>query len=582
MPHPVALLAAVTALYVAAAKAGLTYAVVGSTVSLVWAPSGIALAALLVFGWRMAFAVALGAFLANVGTGIPLLAACSIAAGNTLEAMAGTALLLRFRGFAIGLKTRRDVFALIVLGATVSTTLSASVGGATLVAAGAVAAQDFAGVWLKWWLGDMMGVLVVAPPFLLATRATLRAPTVREAAEAIGLLALLVAVSGKIFGAAELDASRYYVAPLAVFPFLIWASLRFRQLGASLVTLVFSLVAVWGASHGTGPFTPGESFADLVQWCAFTIVVAVTGLVLAASIAGQQRAQTELRSYLDKLEHHVAARTRDLVVINADLHKEMAERRNLEMALIRVGEEQRRAIGAELHDGLGQHLTSLSLLCASVRQKMVAGEQPEVGTITRVEELIGQAAAMNRSAARGLYPVALDHGGLVPALERLAEDVNALNAMKCQVRVGPGVQVNDPLTGINLYRIAQEAVHNAVKYSKARQMLIELVRVDAAHRLTLRDDGVGLGTAPTGLDAGIGMYSMRSRATLLGGTFEVTDTVPHGTTIAVTYPDAESQHEQPHRASRAEDAHPDGGRPSDRAGRHGAVPQRAAGLGAVL
>ena len=101
---------------------------------------------------------------------------------------------------------------------------------------------------------------------------------------------------------------------------------------------------------------------------------------------------------------------------------------------------------------------------------------------------------MNRSAARGLYPVALEHGGLIAALELLADDVNSLKAMKCQVRVGPDVQVNDPLVAINLYRIAQEAINNAVKYSQAHLMLIELVRVDGAHRLILRDDGIGKGS----------------------------------------------------------------------------------------
>ena len=182
------------------------YAVVGSTVSLVWAPSGIALAALLVFGWRMAIGVALGALLANVGTGIPLLAACSIALGNTLGAVVGAMLLLRFPGFYIGLKTRRDVFALIVFGAMLGTMVSASVGAATLAMTGTM--QDPAAVWLKWWLGDMMGVLVVAPPLLLATTATLHAPSARRVAEASGLLAALVILSVKIFGAPELEAGR--------------------------------------------------------------------------------------------------------------------------------------------------------------------------------------------------------------------------------------------------------------------------------------------------------------------------------------------------------------------------------------
>jgi signal transduction histidine kinase len=422
------------------------------------------------------------------------------------------------------------------------------VGVATLAGAGAVATQDYATVWLKWWLGDMMGVLVVAPPLLLATRAALRAPSPREVAEALCLVTILMIVSAKIFGAPELDAGRYYVAPLAVFPFLIWGSLRFGQLGASLVTLVFSLVAVWGASRGTGPFMAGKSLPDLVQWSAFMIVVAVTGLVLAASVAGQKRAQAELRSYLEKLEHHIAARTRDLVAINADLHKEMAERRNLEIALIRVSEEQRRAIGSELHDGLGQHLASLSLLCAGLRQKLIGRAQPEAEAIARIEELIDEAAAMNRSAARGLYPIALEHGGLIAALERLADDVNSLKAMKCLVRVGPDVQVKDPLVAINLYRIAQEALNNAVKYSQASLMTVELLRVDGVHRLTLRDDGIGLDAGPASIDSGMGMYSMRYRASLLGGILHITDNVPCGTTIAVTYPDLESQLEQPHSA----------------------------------
>jgi signal transduction histidine kinase len=534
----------VTSLYLAAAKVGLTYAVVDSTVSLVWAPSGIALAALLVFGWRMAIGVALGAFLANVGTGIPLLAACSIAVGNTLAAVVGTMLLLRFPGFSIGLRTRSDVFALILLGAMLATMVSASVGAATLAMAGTM--QDPAAVWLKWWLGDMIGVLVVAPPLLLATTATLRAPSAAKVAEALCLLAVLLVVSVKIFGAPELEAGRYYVAPLAVFPFLMWASLRFRQLGASLVTLVFSLVAVWGASRGTGPFMTGKSLDDLVQWSAFTIVVAVTGLVLAASIAGQRRAQSDLRRHVEKLEHHVAARTRDLMAINADLHKEMAERRKLEIALIRVSEEQRRAIGAELHDGLGQHLTSVSLLCASLRQGLAARAQPEAGAMARIEGLIGEAAAMNRSAAHGLYPAALEHGGLIGALERLADDVNALQAMKCVVRAGPGVQVSDPLVAINLYRIAQEALNNAVKYSQACLMLIELRRVDGEHRLILRDDGIGLDAAHTRADSGLGMFSMRYRASLLGGVLQVTSNLPRGTTIAVTYPDLERHLEEPH------------------------------------
>jgi two-component system, NarL family, sensor histidine kinase FusK len=537
-PSFVGLFIGITALYVAAAKAGLAHAVVGNTVTLAWAPSGIALAALLVYGWRMAFAVALGAFLANEGTGVPLVAACSIAAGNTLEALAGAWLLGRFPGFDVGLRTRRDVLALVVLAAFFATMTSAFVGVATLAAIGTVPPQNYANAWVKWWLGDMMGMLVVAPPLLLWMREPLRAPSPGKVGEALCLLALLVIVTLRIFGFPDLAPNRYDAAPMAVFPFVIWGSLRFRQPGASLVTLVCAGMVAWGASQGTGPFMSGDSFYDVVQWCTFSIIVAVTGLVLAASIAEQRHAQAQLRRSHAQLEQRVAQRTGDLLAANADLHNEMAERRKLEIALIRVSEEQRRAIGSELHDGLGQHLTSLSLLCESLRQRLIDGAQPEADTARRIGELIGEAAAMNRSAARGLYPVALEHGGLISALERLAEDTNALQTMKCVIRIDRQVQVHDPLVAINLYRIAQEAVNNAVKYSQAGLIRIDLARIDGQHRLTVSDDGVGF---RAGADTGMGMYSMRYRASLLGGVLQVCGNDPHGTTVTVSYPDSEGQ-----------------------------------------
>lgn len=527
----VGLLALVTVLYVAAAKAGLAHAVVGNSVTLAWAPSGIALAAVLLYGWRMAPAVALGAFLANAGTGIPLAAAFSIAAGNSLEALTGAWLLARFH-VDVGLRTRRDVLALIVLAAFFGTMTSASVGVATLAAIGTVSPQHYGTAWVKWWLGDMMGMLVVAPPLLLWTREPLRAPAWAKVAEASCLLALLVIVTTRIFGSADVGPTRYDAAPMAVFPFVIWGSLRFGQPGASLVTLVCAFMVLWGAAQGTGPFMSGDSFYDLVQWCTFSIIVAVTGLVLAASIAEQRHAQAQLRRSHEQLEQRVVERTRDLLAANADLHKEMVERRNVEIALIRVSEEQRRAIGSELHDGLGQHLTSLSLLCESLRQRLMDRAQPEADAVRRIGELIGEAATMNRTAARGLYPVALEHGGLIAALERLAEDTNALHAVRCVVCIERHVQVHDPLIAINLYRIAQEAVNNALKYSQAGLIRIELTCVDGQQRLTLSDDGIGL---RAGADNGMGMYSMRYRASLLGGTLQVCDNAPHGTTVTVAY-----------------------------------------------
>ncbi len=541
-PTFLAWLLIVTLLYVAAARSGLMLAVVGSTVTLVWAPSGIALAALLVFGPRMALGVGLGAFIANAWTGIPATAALAIALGNTLEAAVGALLLVRLLHFGTRLETLRDVFLLIGVAALFSTMLSTVVGVATLAWIGTISLADYATVGLKWWLGDMMGVLVVTPLLLLLLARPLRAPTWREALELACLLTALVLLSLKIFGATEYAARGYYATSLAIFPFVIWGALRFDQWGASLVTLVVAALAVWGTAHGTGPFAVDQAVDSLVRWCAFAIVTAVTGLLLAATVAGQRRAQDELKRSHAELEQRVQARTADLAAASVKLAQEMAEGRRLEAALIRLSEEQQQSLGRELHDGLGQLLTSVSLMSATLQQQLLAAQHlPEAMTAARISQLIAEAAAMTRSVARGLYPVALEFGGLSAALEELAEQTRTLLKIDCQFSLDPGVQEPSPPTALNLYRVAQEALSNAVKYSQARQLRLALVRVDDRHqRLSISDDGLGIDPARLMPGTGLGLASMRFRASVLGGQLDIQARSPSGTTVTLIYPDDEA------------------------------------------
>jgi len=529
-------LLAVTAVYAIAAIGGLAYAVVGSSVTLIWAPSGIALAALLVFGYRMAWGVALGAFLANAWTGIPLLAAAGIACGNTLEALIGAFLLLRMAHFHRELDRRRDVLALVVLGATLNTLVSALAGVATLRLSGLIDMEQTAEVILTWWLGDMLGILVVAPPLLLSLSASRASLSPLKIAEAIGLVTVLAGVSYATFGAPGAALQGYYPASLAVFPFIIWGALRFGQWGASLVTLFVSVLAIWGTSQGTGPFATGEPVDSLVRWCAFAIVVAVTGLLLAASVAEQLRAQSELKKSHDELERRVDERTRDLTCINADLRREMTARRQLQSRLIRISEDQLQAFGRELHDGLCQQLTSLGLFGAALQQQLAQRGQPEAQTAQRIVDLAHQTSAMARAMAHDLYPADLALGGLTDALTQLAIHTHSLPAMSCAFHADPGVQVNDPLAAINLYRIAQEAIGNAVKYSQAGQLHINLTRVSGATQLSISDDGIGIDLAQV-QQRGVGMLSMGYRASLLDGTLEVLKNTPSGTRIVALFPD---------------------------------------------
>lgn len=522
--------------YIAAAQVGLQFAVIGNTVTLAWLPSGIALVAALIFGCRIAPGIALGAFLANAWSGLPWLLAASIAAGNTFEACAGAWLLQHLARFQNTLERRRDIFALFLLAAVGSTALSALVGATTLSLGDMLAADGYASAWVTWWLGDMMGVLVVAPLLLVGCTHARPILSARNTAEAAGLLLLLLVTAYWIFGAPELAGHGYYPASLAVFPFIIWAALRFQFWGATLVTAVVATLAILGTAQGTGPLSVASPVDSLVGWCIFVNLLSITGLLLAAAGTEQIRAQAQIKRAHDELEQRVTERTEKLTQTNAGLLREMAERERLEVELIQISEAQRNRIGRELHDGLGQHLTSIALFGATLRQKLDASAHPEADAAQTIVDRVNQAIDMTREVARGLYPAALESRGLAAALEQLADNTRSLEGVSCVFSAAPDARVSDPLVAINLYRIAQEAINNALKHGQARCLWIDLACADGKHILAINDDGIGCDLEHIEPGQGLGIHSLRFRAGLLGGSLAIARNAHGGTTVAVTYP----------------------------------------------
>ncbi|HTF36663.1 MAG TPA: MASE1 domain-containing protein, partial [Blastocatellia bacterium] len=154
---------AVAAVYFGAAKVGLSLAFLHVSVSPVWPPTGIAIAAVLWLGYRISPAILLGAFLANLATGEPVATAGGIAVGNTLEALSAAFLLHRFVGFHSPFYRARDVLRFVLIAVLVSPMVSATIGNASLCLGGAAAWTNFGRLWLTWWIGDGVGALVVAP-----------------------------------------------------------------------------------------------------------------------------------------------------------------------------------------------------------------------------------------------------------------------------------------------------------------------------------------------------------------------------------------------------------------------------------
>jgi signal transduction histidine kinase len=522
--------------YYAGAKLGLAYAVVGGAISLVWPSSGIALVALLTLGLAVAPGIAIGSFLANVSGGVPVAVAAVIGTGSMVGALTATILLNRATRFQITLDRINHVLAFVGLAAVTSTAVSALVGTTALLGGGLLPVTEYVTAFLKWWLGDMMGVLVVAPPLFSFLTYSNPVHSVGQTIEACGLTIATFWVSYLIFGAPQLAGHGYYPAALAIFPFIIWAALRFGHLGTSIATLMVSVVAILGTTHGTGPFAAESPVDSLVRWCTFANVVAVTGLLLVAARAQEQRAYHLLQATHIELEQRVQERTRDLEKANNELKEEMARRRLLEGELIQVGDQQQRLIGRELHDGLGQHLTSLGLYCTALNQKLQTQGHPAAADAATVVGLVKQASLMTRRIAHGLDPVAMEYGGLAAALHALAETARTLNGVDCMLRIAPDVDLLDPLMQINLYRAAQEAVNNAMKYCHGRRIWIDLERAGGMQTLSISDDGVGIGQEEMEHASGLGLHNLRHRASLLGGSCTVTRNGLGGTTVAISYP----------------------------------------------
>src|SRR5882724_752262 len=168
----------VAAAYVAAGKLGIALTVAHGVITPVWAPSGIAVAGLLLGGRRLWPAVAIGAFAVNATSDVNILVAAGIAVGNTLEAVAAVTLLRRL-GFRQGFARVRDVIVFVAAAALASTTIAASVGVATLGLDGRIV--SYSSAWLLWWFGDAIGALLVAPAILLAARWRTYVPSAQRA-----------------------------------------------------------------------------------------------------------------------------------------------------------------------------------------------------------------------------------------------------------------------------------------------------------------------------------------------------------------------------------------------------------------
>jgi signal transduction histidine kinase/CheY-like chemotaxis protein len=234
----------------------------------------------------------------------------------------------------------------------------------------------------------------------------------------------------------------------------------------------------------------------------------------------------------DTFLHHGKGRGRTAVGFSIDI----TERRWLERKLLLISDEEQLRIGADLHDGLGQHLTGIACLSAALRERLKAQNLPETTQADDIARLVNEATVQTRALARGLCPVQLDQCGLQAALEHLAYQVELLHGIECQFQSAEENFDIDHDSALHLYRITQEALNNAVRHGHANRVEVTLDSCPRGRRLVIDDHGEGFDMQQKNKGAGVGLRLMQYRATMIGGNLTIESQPQEGTRVECIFP----------------------------------------------
>lgn len=297
-----------TVLYFVAGKLSLKLAFLHASASPVWPPAGIALAALLLLGYRVWPAIFVAAFLVNLTTAGNVFTSAGIALGNTLEAVIAAGLIQRFAGGTRAFDRANDVFK-FALALALSTLASPSIGLTTLALNGFADWANYPAIWLTWWLGDLGGSVIFAPLLILWLAQPMRRIDPRRDVEVATLLLLLAALSEVVFGGWFFFSALNYPIAFLLGPIIVWTAFRLSARETATGIFVLSAIAIWGTLHGFGPFVRSDENLSLLILQSFNVLTTITALALAAGMTERRRAETALEQQRAAVE--AANRTKD-------------------------------------------------------------------------------------------------------------------------------------------------------------------------------------------------------------------------------------------------------------------------------
>lgn len=216
--------------------------------------------------------------------------------------------------------------------------------------------------------------------------------------------------------------------------------------------------------------------------------------------------------------------------------RDLTDRKQLEEKILKISEEEQHRIGQDIHDDLCQQLAAIGCLAKVAHQQLCKGGSEQAENLGEIVRLVTQANVRARQMSRGLMPVVLDSAGLMAALEELARGTERIFRVSCPFRCDHLVQVRDNAIATQVFRIAQEAVANAIKHSHAERIEITLSADETHLHLVVRDDGVGIPDNLSGQSTGMGLLTMSHRARMMGGVLSVLHDEFGGTVVRCSVP----------------------------------------------
>ncbi|HZH18409.1 MAG TPA: MASE1 domain-containing protein [Archangium sp.] len=521
--------------YVAAARLGLGLAAFSQgNVTLVWPPSGIAVAALLVWGFRMGPAVLLGAFVANLMTGSPLVSVLGITLGNTMEAVVAALLLRRAPDFQLSMGNLASIFRLILLAALGSTLLSALIGVASLWLGGILTPETAPAALKLWWVGDMLSVLVLSPLLLVWSERWPRRTSPARWVEA-GALALFLYFTSMVVLAdpLSLGLGRYALA-FIIFLGLIWGALRFGQHGATASSALVAVMAIWSSlNHFAEPAQVKEDLGSrLLLLQLFIGVLSVTALVLGAMVTARERADAERRALVAQLREAVRARDEFLSVASHELKTPLTAL-TLQVEVLERQLCQGRMVSLSMEDA--------GKLLDRVHRQTV-----------RLNRLIEALLDISRIATGRLEleRMSVDLTDLTrELLERYQPELERNGCPAVLVAGDAGVQ--GLWDRLRLEQVFTNLLTNAMKFGAGHPIEVSVRRVDGHGELRVKDQGIGISPESQARiferferavssrefgGMGLGLFISRRIVQEHGGDIRVESAVGKGSTFVVQLP----------------------------------------------